>query len=90
MGITATPEGRADFADVWRSLDQRDIIRPSLAVRANLWLWFAIMQTALVRAYASRRHRANALRRRRTAAERGASSRSSRRSAPRASSRPAR
>lgn len=48
MGISRTEEGRQALRDTWRSLDQRDIVRPSLLVRANMGLWFACLQTAAV------------------------------------------
>jgi predicted acylesterase/phospholipase RssA len=48
MGITGTAEGRQAFRDTWCALDQREIVRPSLLVRANMGLWFALLQTALV------------------------------------------
>ncbi len=48
LGVTATPEGRDDFLDVWAKLDQRKIVRPALIVRANIGLWFALLQTAVV------------------------------------------
>jgi predicted acylesterase/phospholipase RssA/ABC-type phosphate/phosphonate transport system substrate-binding protein len=46
MGITATPEGRGDFRDVWTSLDQRELVRPSWIVRANIGVWFALFFAA--------------------------------------------
>lgn len=48
LGISTTPEGRDDFLDVWARLDQRKIVRPSLIVRANVSLWFALIQSAVV------------------------------------------
>lgn len=48
MGISRTEEGQQAFRDTWRQLDQREIVRPSLLVRANMGLWFAMLQTALV------------------------------------------
>jgi predicted acylesterase/phospholipase RssA/ABC-type phosphate/phosphonate transport system substrate-binding protein len=48
LGVTRTAEGRRDFLDVWQRLDQRKIVRPALIVRANIGLWFALLQTALV------------------------------------------
>lgn len=48
LGVTGTPEGRDDFLTVWSRLDQRKIVRPSLIVRANIGLWFAILQAAVV------------------------------------------
>ncbi len=48
MGITKTPEGRADFRGVWTELDQRDMIRPSALVRKNMGLWFAFLGAAAI------------------------------------------
>ncbi len=48
MGITSTEEGRRAFRDTWSELDQREIVRPSPMIRANMGLWFALLQTALV------------------------------------------
>jgi predicted acylesterase/phospholipase RssA/ABC-type phosphate/phosphonate transport system substrate-binding protein len=48
LGVTRTAEGRDDFLNVWTRLDQRKIVRPSLVVRGNIGLWFALLQTALV------------------------------------------
>ena len=47
LGITSTPEGRADMIALWKSLDQRDLIRPSLRIRIGIGLWLALMQIAL-------------------------------------------
>jgi predicted acylesterase/phospholipase RssA len=48
LRISGTPAGQQAFRDTWCELDQRDIVRPSLLVRANLGLWIALLQTALV------------------------------------------
>jgi len=48
LGVTSTTEGRADFQQVWKELDQRDIVRPATVVRANIGLWFALFQAACV------------------------------------------
>jgi predicted acylesterase/phospholipase RssA len=48
LGVTKSDEGRHQFADVWQSLDQRDIVRPARLVRANIGLWFALLQAAIV------------------------------------------
>lgn len=48
LGITRTEEGQATVRDTWLKLDQRDIVRPSLLIRANMGLWFALFQTAVV------------------------------------------
>lgn len=48
MGISSTKEGQQTLRDTWSELDQRDIVRPSLLIRANMGLWFALLQTALV------------------------------------------
>jgi predicted acylesterase/phospholipase RssA/ABC-type phosphate/phosphonate transport system substrate-binding protein len=47
LGITSTPEGRADMIALWKSLDQRDLIRPTLRIRIGIGLWLALMQIAL-------------------------------------------
>jgi len=41
MGLTSTPEGYKALSDAWSDLDQSEIICPPLAVRINLWCWFA-------------------------------------------------
>ena len=48
MGISSTEEGRQAFRNTWCALDQREIVRPSLLIRANMGLWFALLQTALL------------------------------------------
>jgi predicted acylesterase/phospholipase RssA len=48
MGISQTKEGRQGFRRTWAELDQRDIVRPSRMVRANIGLWFALFQTMCV------------------------------------------
>ena len=48
MGVSSTSEGREAFRDTWIALDQRQIVRPSLLIRANMGLWFALLQTAVV------------------------------------------
>ena len=48
LGITASAAGREHFRDVWTSLDQRDIVRPSRAARVNIGLWFVLLQAAVV------------------------------------------
>ncbi|MDP7304516.1 MAG: patatin-like phospholipase family protein, partial [Pirellulaceae bacterium] len=48
MGISRTEVGQQALRDTWRQLDQRDVVRPSLMIRANMGLWFALLQTALV------------------------------------------
>jgi predicted acylesterase/phospholipase RssA/ABC-type phosphate/phosphonate transport system substrate-binding protein len=48
LGAADTPEGFEEFSKVWMGLDQRKIIRPSLAVRANMGFWFAACQDLLL------------------------------------------
>jgi predicted acylesterase/phospholipase RssA/ABC-type phosphate/phosphonate transport system substrate-binding protein len=48
LGVTKSDEGRHQFADVWQGLDQRDIVRPARLVRANIGLWFALLQAAIL------------------------------------------
>jgi predicted acylesterase/phospholipase RssA len=48
MGISSTEGGQQSLRDTWYELDQREIVRPSLLIRANMGLWFALLQTALV------------------------------------------
>ena len=48
MGISMTEEGQRALRDTWYELDQREIVRPSLLIRANMGLWFALLQTALI------------------------------------------
>ncbi|NUQ61186.1 MAG: patatin-like phospholipase family protein [Pirellulales bacterium] len=48
LGITAEAEGRRDFQRAWKSLDQREIVRPAAVVRFNIGLWFAIVQAGVV------------------------------------------
>lgn len=48
MRISSTTAGQQAFAETWQQLDQRDIVRPPLLVRANLGLWIALLQTAAV------------------------------------------
>jgi predicted acylesterase/phospholipase RssA/ABC-type phosphate/phosphonate transport system substrate-binding protein len=44
MGMSRTAPLCDELAAVWRSLDQRAIIRPALVVRLNMALWFASLQ----------------------------------------------
>ena len=44
MGMSSTPRQCDELDAVWRSLDQRVIIRPAFAVRLNMALWFASVQ----------------------------------------------
>jgi predicted acylesterase/phospholipase RssA len=44
MGMSRTKPLCDELAAVWRSLDQRGIIRPSWRVRMNMALWFASLQ----------------------------------------------
>jgi predicted acylesterase/phospholipase RssA len=47
MGMARTGPLCDELATVWRSLDQRAIIRPAWVVRMNLALWFASLQFLL-------------------------------------------
>ena len=47
MGMSGSSRLCDELGAVWRSLDQRDIIRPALLVRANMALWFASLQFLL-------------------------------------------
>jgi len=44
LGAADNPEDYEAFKQTWLDLDQRKIIRPSLAVRANMGVWFAACQ----------------------------------------------
>jgi len=44
MGMSSTSPLCDELAAVWRSLDQREIIRPAMVVRLNMALWFASLQ----------------------------------------------
>jgi predicted acylesterase/phospholipase RssA/ABC-type phosphate/phosphonate transport system substrate-binding protein len=44
MGMASSPVLYNEMAAVWRSLDQRQIIRPALIVRLNMALWFASIE----------------------------------------------
>ncbi len=48
LGVSGSAEGRQAFYDTWTELNQCEIIRPPLAVRINMGLWFALLQTALI------------------------------------------
>lgn len=48
LGVSSTTAGANDFREVWKGLDQRRIITPSPVVRANLGVWFAVLQIAAV------------------------------------------
>lgn len=48
LGTSQTGEGQAELRRAWRSLDQRDIVRPSRLVRGNLGLWFVSVEAAFV------------------------------------------
>jgi len=46
LGISRSEAGQKDFGQVWQELDQRQVVRPSALVRANIGAWFALLQTA--------------------------------------------
>ncbi len=48
LGVSGSDAGRQALRDTWMGLNQCQIIRPPLAVRLNMGLWFAVLQTALV------------------------------------------
>jgi len=48
LGVTRNPDGREAFKETWLDLDQRDIVRPSWAVRLNLGVWFSLLQLGTV------------------------------------------
>jgi predicted acylesterase/phospholipase RssA/ABC-type phosphate/phosphonate transport system substrate-binding protein len=48
LGTSSTAEGREQLKNAWRSLDQREIVRPSKLVRGNMGLWFVCIQTTVV------------------------------------------
>lgn len=41
LGLTSSAEGFEQLRKAWGDLDQRELVRPPLAVRCNMWLWFA-------------------------------------------------
>ncbi|MEC9097072.1 MAG: hypothetical protein VX776_10590, partial [Planctomycetota bacterium] len=41
-------QGQQVWRDVWQSLDQREIILPSISVRVNAGIWFAFIQMTLI------------------------------------------
>jgi len=47
-GVSSTPQGRKDFQKVWTTMDQRDVVVPSWPVRANIGLWFALLEAGLL------------------------------------------
>ncbi|MBH57755.1 MAG: hypothetical protein CMJ82_11280 [Planctomycetaceae bacterium] len=48
MKVTDYANGQQVLRDVWESLDQREIILPSVTVRVNAGIWFAFLQMALI------------------------------------------
>ncbi len=58
MGMSGSPELYQAMEAAWRSLDQRDIIRPALLVRLNMAMWFAALQFLVFSAICHRRRRA--------------------------------
>jgi predicted acylesterase/phospholipase RssA/ABC-type phosphate/phosphonate transport system substrate-binding protein len=48
LGISANPDGREELRNVWGTLDQRDIVRPSKLVRLNMGLWLVSLQSLVV------------------------------------------
>jgi predicted acylesterase/phospholipase RssA/ABC-type phosphate/phosphonate transport system substrate-binding protein len=44
MGMSSSPALYQEMTVAWRSLDQREIIRPAFVVRLNMALWFASIQ----------------------------------------------
>jgi len=47
MGMSSSSDLYPEMTAAWRSLDQREIIRPALPVRLNMALWFASLQFLL-------------------------------------------
>jgi len=48
MGMTGTEAGQQALEETWLELNQCEIIRPPLAERVLMGLWFALLQTAIV------------------------------------------
>ncbi|MBA61128.1 MAG: hypothetical protein CMJ76_02070 [Planctomycetaceae bacterium] len=48
MNVSGYPQGQQVLQDVWQSLDQREIILPSISVRVNAGIWFAFLQMTLI------------------------------------------
>lgn len=55
-GMTQTNDGMVGLESAWRELDQRDLIRPSLPVRANMVLWFVCVQGVILLRLRRERH----------------------------------
>jgi predicted acylesterase/phospholipase RssA len=64
LGVTADAAGQADLGQVWRALDQRDLLRPSTLVRALCGMWLMAVQAGLVLLLIGRRYPAGSRRRR--------------------------
>ena len=47
-GVSSTSQGRKDFQKVWQTMDQREVVVPSWPVRANIGLWFALLEAGLL------------------------------------------
>lgn len=56
LGVSASDAGRRDFADTWADLDQRELIRPSNAIRYLMVLWFVCIQGIVLLRYRHVRH----------------------------------
>lgn len=54
MGISRTPSGQQALRATWQQLDQREIVRPSWLVRANMGVWFATLQFGVLLLLAKR------------------------------------
>ena len=48
MNVAGYAQGQQVLRDVWQSLDRREILLPSIAVRVNAGIWFAFLQMTLV------------------------------------------
>jgi predicted acylesterase/phospholipase RssA/ABC-type phosphate/phosphonate transport system substrate-binding protein len=48
LGATRSDAGRKDLQEMWKSLDQRKMIKPSLPVRFSLGLWVGLLQGVLL------------------------------------------
>ncbi len=48
MEVSTYREGQGVWREVWESLDQREIILPSIVVRVNAGIWFAFLQMTLI------------------------------------------
>ncbi len=48
LGVSKSSEGQADFAEVWKGIDQREVISPPRLNQALLGIWFGLVELLIL------------------------------------------